>query len=443
MFRTKITKPPDVTYFDEAMKTKNIFKAIAFSIFFIPVWVYSQGNFDFEKALRIDFILSGDTQEQTATIANYLTSPNYYGSPDQTHPDFDYGSYRILLTTPDKQDTLFTKGFCTLFEEWRATAEAKHKKRAFKQTIETPFPLQEVMVSLEFREKTGDFTTIMTEKFSPSTLITKINPANFPTKIIHGSNVPSKKLDLLILAEGYTSTETENFFEDAEKMVSELFKTPPYNKLRNKITIRAMAVTSIESGTNNPRKDEWKNTAMGSTFNTFGTDRYLESLSTWKIYDYAAAHPRDHIVVLVNTKKYGGGGVYNHFSITSAGHPQSARVLIHEMGHGLAGLGDEYYSSEVTYSGFFDLNTEPWHPNITTLVDFERKWKDLIDESVPVPTPEKNKYKNVTGLFEGAGYSAKGIYRPALNCRMKANEADGFCEVCKLSIEKVVNFYSK
>ena len=442
MFSTKITKPPDVTYHNEAMNTKYIFKTIAFSIFFISTWSYSQGNFDFEKALRIDFVLSGDKQEQTATIANYLKTPNYFDSPEQSIPDFDYGSYRIVLTSSANRDTLYIKGFCTLFEEWRATPGAKQKKRAFKQTVETPFPLQKVIINLEFREKNGKFTSLLSEEFSPESLITKLIPTKFPSRIIHGTAAPSKKLDLLVLAEGYTREETETFFNDAEKMVSELFKTPPYDRLKNKITVRAMAVSSAESGTDDPVKDEWKNTAMESTFNTFGTDRYLESLSTWKIYDYAAAHPRDHIIVLVNTKKYGGGGVYNHFSITSAGHSQSAKVLIHEIGHGLAGLGDEYYSSEVTYSGFFDLDTEPWHPNITTLVDFDSKWKNLLEDSILIPTPAKHKYKNITGVFEGAGYTAKGIYRPAFNCRMKSNEAAGFCEVCRLSIENIVNFYT-
>jgi hypothetical protein len=425
------------------MNIANIFHTLILIGFLIPDSIYSQKTLNPEEALRIDFVLAGNSEQQTATIVNYLKTPNFNANPDQVLPDFDYGSYRVLLLNKKSNDTLFLKGFCTLFEEWQTTAEAQKKERAFKQTVETPWPNTNVIVKLEWRNSTGKFQPLLTEQFSPSKNITRLVPKSFPDSIIHGKNNPSSQLDLLILAEGYSQSEAASFFEDAHRLSSELLNTEPYDRLKEKITIRALAVISEESGTDDPRKEIWKNTAMNSSFNTFGTDRYLESMATWKIFDYAASFPRDHIIVLVNSEKYGGGGVYNHFSITSSNHHESAKVMIHELGHGLAGLGDEYYSPAVSYSDFFDLETEPWHPNITTLVNFGSKWKKLIDSSIPVPTPAKSKYENVTGLFEGAGYSAKGIFRPAMNCRMKSNEAEGFCEVCNLSIEKTVNFYSK
>ena len=409
----------------------------------LPVSLSGKPELNYQEALRIDFVLTGNHMEQKATIVNYLKTPNFHSSSSQSIPDFDYGAYRILVLDSLQKDTLFLKGFCTLFEEWQTTNEAKIKDRAFKQTIEVPFPVKPVFIKIEARNTNWDFTPLIAEKFSPEKLITKIIPKGSPTIMLHGVDDPTRQLDILILAEGYTSNEAGDFFKDAQRITKEIFETPPYNQLKEKITIRAMAVSSEDSGTDDPRADEWKNTAMNSSFNTFETDRYLESLSTWKIYDFAAAQPRDHIIVLVNTKKYGGGGVYNHFSISSADHPQAGKVLIHEMGHGLAGLADEYYSSDVSYSFFFDMDAEPWNPNITTLINFESKWKNLIHDTIPVPTPAENKYKKVTGLFEGAGYSAKGIFRPSFNCRMKANEADGFCAVCKQSIEKMVNFYTK
>jgi hypothetical protein len=421
----------------------NIYRVVILFGILIPGKLNAQENLDASGALRIDFILSGNQKSQTATIVNYLKAPNYVSNPSQSIPDFDYGTYRVLLLNETLEDTLFLKGFCTLFEEWQSTAEAGEKERAFKQTVETPWPTNDMVVKIERRNSTGKFQPLLSEKFSPSQKITRLQPTVYPTKTIHGIENPSNKLDLLILAEGYTQSETDTFFEDAQRLSSELLSTPPFNRVAEKITIRAMSVFSKESGTDDPGKGIWKNTAMNSSFNTFDTDRYLESMATWKIWDYAAAQPRDHIIVLVNSKKYGGGGVYNHFSITSAGHRASAKVLIHELGHGLAGLGDEYYSSDVSYADFFDLNTEPWHPNITTLVTFESKWKNLIDSTTPIPTPALSKYKDVTGLFEGAGYAAKGIFRPALHCRMKSNEAEGFCEVCRLAIENIVDFYTQ
>ncbi|MDQ1332897.1 MAG: hypothetical protein QG576_932, partial [Bacteroidota bacterium] len=81
--------------------------------------------------------------------------------------------------------------------------------------------------------------------------------------------------------------------------------------------------------------------------------------------------------------------------------------------------------------------------NITTLVNFDAKWKECIAKETPVPTPAEDKYKDVTGLFEGGGYSAKGIYRPEMECRMKSNQKKGFCSVCRKALREMINFYIK
>jgi hypothetical protein len=182
---------------------------------------------------------------------------------------------------------------------------------------------------------------------------------------------------------------------------------------------------------------------LNSSFYTFGTDRYLTTQDIKTVNDFAAAAPHDNIIVLINSNKYGGGGVYNYYSGTTAGHPFSPKVFIHEFGHGFAGLADEYYSSEVAYEEFYPLNVEPWEPNITTLVAFDSKWKKMIARETPVPTPAEEKYKNLTGLFEGGGYSAKGIFRPEMDCRMKSNGSKGYCSVCREAIRKMIEFYTR
>ena len=77
------------------------------------------------------------------------------------------------------------------------------------------------------------------------------------------------------------------------------------------------------------------------------------------------------------------------------------------------------------------------------MVDFESKWKHLISKDTPVPTPVVEKYKNTVGLFEGAGYSAKGIYRAETDCRMKSNGPRGYCTVCREAVRKMIAFYIK
>ena len=214
-------------------------------------------------------------------------------------------------------------------------------------------------------------------------------------------------------------------------------------KLKDRINIWAVEAISVESGTDIPGEGIYKNTALNSSYYTFDVDRYLTTPDIKAVNDYAAVVPHDNIVVLINSERYGGGGMYNYYSGTTSDHPLTPQVFTHEFGHGFAGLGDEYYSSEVAYEEFYPFSVEPWEPNITTLVNFESKWKNMIDPSVPVPTPVESKYQGVVGLFEGAGYSAKGIYRPEINCRMKGNDAEGFCQVCQEAIKKVILFYTE
>ena len=116
--------------------------------------------------------------------------------------------------------------------------------------------------------------------------------------------------------------------------------------------------------------------------------------------------------MLVNSTTYGGGGFYNYLTLSTVDNERSPQVFVHEFGHGFAGLADEYYSSSVAYEEFYNLKVEPWEPNITTLVDFDSKWKTMIADSIPQPTPRIKKYDGVVGLFEGGGYTDKGIYSP-------------------------------
>ena len=148
--------------------------------------------------------------------------------------------------------------------------------------------------------------------------------------------------------------------------------------------------------------------------------------------------PCDAIFILVNSEIYGGGGMYNFYAIGTADNPHTIRVFVHELGHSFAGLADEYFQSEVAYNDFYDLRIEPWEPNITTLVDFDRKWKDMLPSGTPVPTPTEAPYTDKTGVFEGGGYRDKGIYRPMDHCMMRDMAA--FCPVCRRAILRMIDF---
>ena len=161
------------------------------------------------------------------------------------------------------------------------------------------------------------------------------------------------------------------------------------------------------------------------------------------IRDLAGQVPYDQIYILVNTEKYGGGGIYNFYCSSASSNHFSGDVIIHEFGHGFAGLADEYYNDETGYDHMYNLAVEPWEPNITTMVDFSNKWGDMLNKKTPVPTPREPKYEQTIGVFEGGGYEPKGMYSPHMDCLMKTFKGHEFCPVCQRAIERMILYYSK
>lgn len=399
---------------------------------------------ELNQTLRVDFILTGDNLKQKASLFRISHDQGWSGSSNQLISPFNYGEYRYFLIHHQSGDTLYFKGFSTLFEEWRTTNDAKLKSRAFQQTIVMPYPKQMSRLVVEGRNRDGSFSLLMDEIINPDDLdIQGSAKSNQHVKIIHGDDNPAQKADLLFISEGYNFSELDQFISDAKKVTKALIAVEPYKSLKKNFTVRTLSIASPESGVTDPLSGKYIDSYFKSRFNTFDTDRYLQTMETWKIYESAAQAAYDHIIILVNSKKYGGGGIYNHFSILTSGHKLSGDLLIHELGHGLAGLADEYFESDVAYNDYINLEIEPWQPNLTTLVDFKLKWKDLIEPTTPIPTPLRPAYKNKTGVFEGGGYVSKKVYRPAVFCKMRNMDAENFCEVCSLSISQITKFYTQ
>jgi hypothetical protein len=397
-----------------------------------------------DKVLRFDFMLSGNSQKTLVFPAGMKEEPVYAGSKVNLTGTFDYGNFKYEVFDVADNSLIYSRGFSTLFQEWQTTAEAKSIERSFYEVATMPFPKNKVKFVLSMRERTGAFTKLYETVIDPASyFIRKEEPVKAAVTKINDAGDPATCVDLVFLAEGYRADEMDKFRTDAKKMADILFAEPPYNEYKNKINIWAVESISQDSGTDIPGDKIYVNTAMNFSFYTFDIDRYLTSQDIKSINDYAANAPHDNIVVLINSTKYGGGGVYNYYTGTTVGNPLSPKVFIHEFGHGFTGLADEYYSSEVAYEDFYPLNVEPWEPNITTRVNFDAKWKKMIAKETPVPTPSEDKYKDVTGLFEGGGYSAKGIYRAELDCRMKSNGPKGYCSVCREAVRKMIESYLK
>jgi hypothetical protein len=281
----------------------------------------------------------------------------------------------------------------------------------------------------------------------------EVNPENYfikPERIseyknfeVLNSGDPSVKVDIVIIPEGYTEDEMDLFKEDCERFAGYLFNSAPFRENKDKFNIWGIEAPSIESGTDIPKENIWKKTLINSTFYTFDLERYLMTYDNKTLRNIASNAPYDQIYILVNSDKYGGGAIYNHYSVCVNDNKFSEFVFVHEFGHGFASLADEYYTSDVAYEEFYPLDVEPTDPNLTTLVNFDSKWKDLVEEETPIPTPDTDDYKNKVGAFEGGGYMEKGIYRPAHDCTMKSIKVDGFCPVCKRAIQQMIDFYTE
>jgi hypothetical protein len=420
---------------------------IAFILFILSVSLTAQQSFDKyfnNKVLRFDFMLAGNSQKTVVYPVAMKEEPFWAGSYNNLIDPFFYGNFKYEVYDEVENNLIYSRGFCTLYQEWQTTAEAKIAERSFYEVATMPFPKNKVRFVLSMRERNGIFSKLYETRIDPADyFIRKENPVNArKTEIYHGGS-PDKCVDIAFIAEGYKVDEMTKFRDDVKMMAGLLFDEAPFRDYKNKFNIWAVEAISQDSGTDIPGENLYVNTALNSSFYTFGLDRYLTTQDIKAVNDFAAVVPHDNIIVLINSIQYGGGGVYNYYSGMTAGNSLSPKVFVHEFGHGFVGLADEYYSSEVAYEEFYPLNVEPWEPNITTMVDFDSKWKKMIGKKIPIPTPAEEKYRNETGLFEGGGYSARGIFRPEMECRMKSNSEKGYCSVCIKAIRDMIEYYIK
>ncbi len=397
-----------------------------------------------QQALRIDLAFAGDYKETNVYHDNLSVEPYWSGSPNSNIDKLDFGVYRISVADKESGVEIYSNGFCSLFQEWQTTAEAKQLKRYFEQVVRVPMPSKPVHLSLTQRMFDGSVVEIFSLDIDPASMfISKEKPTAFPVSQIVNGGDHRHCLDIAFIAEGYTANQMDKFRADVKSMADYLFTQAPFNRYASKINVWAIESPSEGEGADNPGTGYWNRTPVGSSLYTFGIDRYLTTTRHKQVMDVAANAPADVVYVLVNTPVYGGGGIYNHYNVSTSDHPLSKLVFIHELGHGLAGLGDEYFDSSVAYEGYYNLSVEPWEPNLTTMVNFAAKWKDMIPANIPVPTPPSAEYQSVVGVFEGGGYVSKGVYRPAYDCRMRTNNAQGFCPVCQRAIERVIETYVK
>ena len=441
-----------------------------------------------DSTLRLDYVFAGNNHDQQIFFERAYTTQRWAGRKGRLTEVPLKGNGQLTVKDHATGQPLYIHTFSTLFQEWQATEEATRVNRAFETSYNVPMPKQPVDITVTLTDFHGKVVASMTHTVDPAdilirqlgnngvpyhyvwkgqTLPVEEKTADQPGKRVYtptegpldGEPDITSCIDLAIVAEGYTHAQMGKFYSDCQRAVDALFAREPFKSLKNRFNVVAVAAESLEGGPSVPHLGRWRNTAVNTNYDTFYSDRYLTTRDIHRLYDLLACVPFEHIIVLVNSDTYGGGGIYNQVMVTTSDHPTFAQVLVHEFGHSYAGLGDEYFYDD-GYETMYPVDTEPWEPNLTTLVDFQSKWADMLPKGTPVPTPPDPKvpnYRKITnekeqrlldaatqrvGVFEGGGYQSKGVYRPAQECRMKVNEVTDLCPVCSRAIQRITDFYT-
>lgn len=400
----------------------------------VSVSIYAQ-DFDkwfSDKTLRIDYIFSGNDHEQHIAVDELCEEPRWYGKRQRLAEVPVEGNGQITVRDHKTGRVIYRNSFSTLFQEWQSYPEAKTATKSFENVFLVPMPKDTADITVDLRDNRRQVTSSLTHTVVPSDiLIRHIGEKGVtPYVTLQQADDTTRCIHIAYVAEGYTKAEMPLFLEDARKAMGFLFSYEPFKSMKGRFNIVAVESPSVDSGTSIPGKGIWKNTALHSNFDTFYSDRYLTTLHLKDLHNWLAGTPYEHIIVLVNTDKYGGGGILNSYNLSMTHHDCFRPVVVHEFGHSFAGLADEYaYDTEEV--PMYPHDVEPWEKNITTKVNFHGKWENLIGKDPKA------------GFYEGAGYSPKGVYRAYPDCRMRTNEYPEFCPACKQAIQSVIDFYTR
>lgn len=442
-----------------------------------------------DKTMRVDYFHTSTPKgDEIVAIDNVVSDGPWPGSRTHLVDTSNLGKYYFEVIDRDTNQVVFSRGFASVYGEWETTGEAKLRPATFHESLRFPWPKETVQVVLKKRDAEMSFQQIWSVVIDPNSRF--VNPSERqPAGRVWSylDNGPaSQKVDLLVIGEGYTSAEMPKLRKDVERLVGKLFATEPFKSRKSDFNVRVLELPATKSGVHRPRTRDDRRSVTGVQYNIFDSERYVLTLDNRALRDAAASAPYDFLEILVNEAQYGGGGIYNDQATSSVDSGFAEYVFVHEFGHHFAGLGDEYYTSDVAYETG-GPKPEPWEPNITAN-GTRPKWMELVTPNTPLPTPwekeayeehqreyqkerralreanvpeskmdelfrrellwstaflSKQKYAGHVGAFEGASYEAKGLYRPEVDCIMFTRDEVGFCDVCTRAIHRVIDFYSK
>jgi hypothetical protein len=441
--------------------------------------------------MRVDYYHTGNAKEERFSLDRVVLEPlPWPGNPGRPLDTTNRGKYLFEVMDAASGRVLYSRGFSSIYGEWETTGEAATINRTFSESLRFPAPDKPVRIVVRKRDPGNVFREAWTVSVDPGDKF--VTPGAAPDAgaliALHRSGDPATKLDFLILGDGYTARERPKFERDARRLVATLFATSPFKERQRDINVWGLCPAAVQSGISRPSQHVYRRSPIGATYDAFDSERYVLTFENKAFRDVAANAPYEVVEILTNSATYGGGGIFGLYSTVAADSVWAPYIFVHEFGHHIAGLADEYYTSDVAYLPAAD-RVEPWEPNATALLDpAALKWKDLVTPGTPVPTPwPKEAFERYTkevqqkrrairaanrpetemdalfrdeekhdtallnegphagqvGAFEGANYEARGYYRPQADCIMFTRDNVPFCAVCRRAIEAILDLYAR
>ncbi len=453
----------------------------------LAAFVLAASQADVPRTMRLDYVHSGNAREERFAADGVALEGPWPGRPDRAIDDTNFGKYLFEVIDRATNRLLYSRGFASIYGEWETTGEAKERDRAFHESVRFPEPGGEVQVVIKKRDARNAFREVFQTLVDPKDPGIDRAPAPKAARAwaVLQNGRPQDKVDLLLLGDGYTAAEMEKWHTDARNMVELLFAHSPFKERKAAFNVWAVDVAADESGVSRPSDGVYRRSPVGAAYDSFGSERYVLATDNKRFREIAAAAPYEFVEIVVNDRKYGGGGIFNLYATAPADSHWIPYLFVHEFGHHFAGLADEYYTSAVAYEKRED-RPEPWEPNVTA--DGRGvKWRDLLSAGVELPTPwDKERFEALqkgfqarrvriraerrpegemdalfkeeleamtallgtgpnagkVGAFEGANYEATGYYRPQADCIMFTRDEVGFCAACRRAISRIIDLYA-